>query len=79
RLPLPPELYLPRINSKGIEFGERAALDALLTSVDDAVRPSNSVKEASEDDAAIAVALARTGFAFWSRTTADTRAIALER
>ncbi|MDH8297460.1 aldehyde dehydrogenase family protein, partial [Klebsiella pneumoniae] len=27
----------------------------------------------------IAVALARTGFAFWSRTTADTRAIALER
>ncbi|HAP47757.1 MAG TPA: bifunctional proline dehydrogenase/L-glutamate gamma-semialdehyde dehydrogenase [Afipia sp.] len=79
RLPLPPELYLPRINSKGIEFGERAALDALLTSVDHAVRPSNSVKEASEDDAAIAVALARTGFAFWSRTTADTRAIALER
>ena len=79
RLPPPRDLYLPRINSKGIEFGERAALDALLTSVDGAVIPSGNVKDAAEKDAAIAVALARTGFAFWSRTSADTRATAFER
>lgn len=80
RLPLPDELYLPRINSKGIEFGERAALGALLASVDGAVTPPGNVRDASEKDTtAIAVALARTGFAFWSRTSADIRATALER
>lgn len=51
RLPPPRDLYLPRINSKGIEFGERAALDALLTSVDGAVIPSGNVKDAAEKDA----------------------------
>ncbi|WP_024577016.1 MULTISPECIES: bifunctional proline dehydrogenase/L-glutamate gamma-semialdehyde dehydrogenase PutA [unclassified Afipia] len=79
RLPLPHDLYLPRINSNGIEFGERAALSALLISVDGAAPPAGTNKDATENDAAVAVALARTGFAFWSRTTADTRATALER
>ncbi|MBQ8104985.1 MAG: bifunctional proline dehydrogenase/L-glutamate gamma-semialdehyde dehydrogenase PutA [Afipia sp.] len=79
RLPLPHDLYLPRINSNGIEFGERAALSALLISVDGAAIPAGTNKDATENDAAVAVALARTGFAFWSRTTADTRATALER
>jgi RHH-type proline utilization regulon transcriptional repressor/proline dehydrogenase/delta 1-pyrroline-5-carboxylate dehydrogenase len=79
RLPLPRELYLPRINSRGVEFGERAALDALLTSVGGSVAPSNNIDDATEKNATVAVALARTGFAFWSRTSADTRATALER
>ncbi len=77
-LPLPRDLHPPRINSHGIEFGDRAALDTLLQSVD-TIEPSPAVKEATENDAAIAVALARTGFAFWSRTPAETRALALER
>ncbi|CAN5391165.1 bifunctional proline dehydrogenase/L-glutamate gamma-semialdehyde dehydrogenase PutA [soil metagenome] len=77
-LPLPRELYLPRVNSRGIEFGDRKALDGLQQSITDAVKPSNNIKTAN-DDAAIAVALARTGFAFWSRTPAETRAAMLER
>jgi RHH-type proline utilization regulon transcriptional repressor/proline dehydrogenase/delta 1-pyrroline-5-carboxylate dehydrogenase len=78
-LPLPDDLYLPRINSRGTEFGDRAALDALLQSVSDAGRPLSVVEEATENDVAVAAALARTGFAFWSRTPVDTRAAALER
>jgi RHH-type proline utilization regulon transcriptional repressor/proline dehydrogenase/delta 1-pyrroline-5-carboxylate dehydrogenase len=78
-LPLPRDLYLPRVNSCGIEFGDRAAFDGLLQSVTAVAAPSNEIKSATESDAAIAVALARTGFAFWSRTPADTRATALER
>ncbi|CAN5436246.1 bifunctional proline dehydrogenase/L-glutamate gamma-semialdehyde dehydrogenase PutA [soil metagenome] len=79
RLPLSHDLYLPRINSRGVEFGSRVALDRLLTTVGDEVLPTAAVSNATDKDAAIAVALARTGFAFWSRTTAETRATALER
>ena len=79
KLPLPQDLYLPRVNSRGIEFGDRTALSGLLRSVADAMPPSADVKAATENDAAIAVALARTGFAFWSRTPVETRATALER
>lgn len=78
-LPLPRELYLPRINSRGIEFGDRAALDDLLRSVAAEVCSPEAVTNATEKDAAIAVALARTGFAFWSRTSTDARALMLER
>ncbi|MBB5052463.1 RHH-type proline utilization regulon transcriptional repressor/proline dehydrogenase/delta 1-pyrroline-5-carboxylate dehydrogenase [Afipia massiliensis] len=79
RLPLPRELYLPRINSRGIEFGDRMALDSLLQAVDSEVLPAAAVTNATENDAAIAVALVRAGFTFWSRTSAETRATALER
>ncbi|HEX7791111.1 MAG TPA: bifunctional proline dehydrogenase/L-glutamate gamma-semialdehyde dehydrogenase PutA [Afipia sp.] len=78
-LPLPRDLYLPRINSRGVEFGDRAALDRLLTAINSEALPTAAVSNATEKEAAIAAALARTGFAFWSRTTADTRATALER
>jgi RHH-type proline utilization regulon transcriptional repressor/proline dehydrogenase/delta 1-pyrroline-5-carboxylate dehydrogenase len=78
-LPLPRDLYLPRINSGGVEFGDRAALDGLLRSVADAIKPSEDIKNATETEAAIAIGLARTGFAFWSRTPAQMRATALER
>ncbi|MES2602619.1 MAG: bifunctional proline dehydrogenase/L-glutamate gamma-semialdehyde dehydrogenase PutA [Pseudomonadota bacterium] len=79
RLPLPRELYLPRINSRGVEFGDRMALDNLLKAVGGEALPTAAVSNATEKDAAIAAALARTGFAFWSRTSAETRATALER
>ena len=79
RLPLPRELYLPRLNSYGIEFGDRVALDLLLKAVAGEILPTAAVNIATEKDAAVAAALARTGFAFWSRTSAETRAAALER
>jgi len=79
RLPLPRELYLPRLNSCGIEFGDRVALDLLLKAVAGEILPTAAVNIATEKDAAVAAALARTGFAFWSRTSAETRAAALER
>jgi len=79
RLPLPCDLYLPRINSRGVEFGDRAALDDLLAATHRGIPTKADVKNATAKDAAMAVALARTGFAFWSQTPADTRATALER
>ncbi|MES2750777.1 MAG: bifunctional proline dehydrogenase/L-glutamate gamma-semialdehyde dehydrogenase PutA [Pseudomonadota bacterium] len=81
RLPLPRDLYLPRINSRGIEFGDRAALDELLNAVakEASSTPDAIVKDANPDDAAKAVAAARAGFDAWSRTPAETRATALER
>ncbi len=50
----------------------------MLQSID-SIESSPAVREATENEAAIAAALARTGFAFWSRTPAETRALALER
>jgi RHH-type proline utilization regulon transcriptional repressor/proline dehydrogenase/delta 1-pyrroline-5-carboxylate dehydrogenase len=79
RLPLPRELYLPRINSCGVEYGDRTSLDDLLTSIRNEPLPSGNVIAASETEAAAAVTGARAGFAVWSRTSADTRATALER
>ncbi len=79
RLPLPRDMYLPRINSRGIEFGDRAAVDDLLAATHRGIPTKADVKNATAKDAAMAVALARTGFAFWSQTPADTRATALER
>ncbi|MGD9836503.1 MAG: bifunctional proline dehydrogenase/L-glutamate gamma-semialdehyde dehydrogenase PutA [Afipia sp.] len=79
RLPLPRDMYLPRINSRGVEFGDRAALDDLRAAIHGQSAPQAQARTATAEQAAIAVALARTGFAFWSRTAADTRANALER
>ncbi|MBB5049721.1 RHH-type proline utilization regulon transcriptional repressor/proline dehydrogenase/delta 1-pyrroline-5-carboxylate dehydrogenase [Rhodopseudomonas rhenobacensis] len=33
KIPLPRDLYLPRLNSQGFEFGDRVALDALLSEI----------------------------------------------
>lgn len=79
RLPRPRDMYLPRINSRGVEFGDRTALDDLLAAIRKEPSPSVNVQMTTAKDAGMTVALARTGFAFWSRTTADTRALALER
>ncbi|WP_424628285.1 bifunctional proline dehydrogenase/L-glutamate gamma-semialdehyde dehydrogenase PutA [Bradyrhizobium sp. SYSU BS000235] len=79
-LPRPRDLYLPRINSRGIEFGDRNACDALLQSVarEAASLPAKSSIHSSDDPAKAMVA-ARSGFTAWSRTPAEVRAAALER
>lgn len=80
KIPLPGDLFAPeRHNSGGIEFGERAALDRLLTDVKAATPDLNLVPDASPEQANAAIAAARAGFAAWSRTPAATRAAALEQ
>lgn len=79
RLPLPRDMYLPRINSPGVEFGDRTSFEGLLEAIRREQLPSDDVKTARVHDAEMAVALARTGFTFWSTTPADARASALER
>ncbi|WP_027582644.1 bifunctional proline dehydrogenase/L-glutamate gamma-semialdehyde dehydrogenase PutA [Bradyrhizobium sp. Ai1a-2] len=79
-IPLPQDLYRPeRQNSRGIEFGERAALNALLTAIDAETVPTAASSEATPEQANAAVAAARSGFVPWSRTPAETRAKMLER
>jgi len=80
-IPLPHDLYRPqRVNSRGIEFGEGAALDRLVADV--VAEPSHAVgsmNDATSAEANAAVSAARKGFTSWSRTPAETRALALER
>ncbi|WP_027547146.1 bifunctional proline dehydrogenase/L-glutamate gamma-semialdehyde dehydrogenase PutA [Bradyrhizobium sp. WSM2254] len=80
RIPLPCDLFAPeRRNSRGVEFGARAALDQLLTDVKAAAADPKPIADATPDQANAAVAAARAGFAAWSRTPAGTRAAALEQ
>ena len=80
KIPLPGDLFAPeRHNSGGIEFGERAALDRLLTEVKAETTDLKPVTDATPEQAGAAIAAARAGFAAWSRTPAATRAAALEQ
>jgi RHH-type proline utilization regulon transcriptional repressor/proline dehydrogenase/delta 1-pyrroline-5-carboxylate dehydrogenase len=80
-IPLPRDLYRPqRLNSRGIEFGERAALGKLVSAVAAETTPAaGSITGATPEDANAAIAAAREGFQNWSRTPAETRAEILER
>ncbi|MCA6109521.1 bifunctional proline dehydrogenase/L-glutamate gamma-semialdehyde dehydrogenase PutA [Bradyrhizobium cenepequi] len=79
-IPLPPDLYRPeRQNSRGIEFGDRTALNALLAAITAETVPTAASREATPEQANAAVATARNGFGRWSRTPAETRAKILER
>jgi RHH-type proline utilization regulon transcriptional repressor/proline dehydrogenase/delta 1-pyrroline-5-carboxylate dehydrogenase len=80
KIPLPRDLYRPgRINSRGIEFGDRAALTSLVSEVA-ADRPCVSdIVDATPEAANDAVMAARAGFKDWDRTPAETRAQILER
>src|SRR5579859_6520932 len=80
-IPLPRDLLLPqRINSRGIEFGERAALDKLLSAIAaETVPHAGSVTDATPAQAHAAVAAARAGFQSWSSTPANVRAARLEK
>jgi RHH-type proline utilization regulon transcriptional repressor/proline dehydrogenase/delta 1-pyrroline-5-carboxylate dehydrogenase len=77
---LPRDLYQPqRQNSLGTEFGERAALNDLLSAVA-ASRPNvGTVVEATPEAASDAVVAAGAGFKSWSRTPAATRAEILDK
>ncbi|WMT73744.1 bifunctional proline dehydrogenase/L-glutamate gamma-semialdehyde dehydrogenase PutA [Bradyrhizobium sp. Ash2021] len=80
-IPLPRDLFSPqRENSRGIEFGEQAALGQLISAVAVEAAPATaSIVAATPADANAAIAAARAGFRAWSRTPADTRAKILER
>ena len=80
KIPLPRELLPQRLNSRGVEFGERAALRKLVADIAHARVPAKgSVADASPADAARAIAAARTGFPAWSATPATERAAMLEK
>jgi len=80
-IPLPRDLYGPqRQNSRGIEFGERAALQQLVSAISAASLPAaGSIADAAETEANAAISTARDGFKDWSRTPAGTRAATLEK
>jgi RHH-type transcriptional regulator, proline utilization regulon repressor / proline dehydrogenase / delta 1-pyrroline-5-carboxylate dehydrogenase len=76
----PGDLYQPqRENSRGIEFGERAALRSLLAAVAASQPDGSDLVEADPQAAGDAIMAARAGFASWSRTPVSVRAKALER
>jgi RHH-type proline utilization regulon transcriptional repressor/proline dehydrogenase/delta 1-pyrroline-5-carboxylate dehydrogenase len=79
-IPLPRDLFQPdRVNSRGIEFGDRAALNALVAAVA-ASRPHvGDIADATPEIASNAVIAARSGFRSWSKTPAEARASILER
>jgi RHH-type transcriptional regulator, proline utilization regulon repressor / proline dehydrogenase / delta 1-pyrroline-5-carboxylate dehydrogenase len=81
KIPAPHDLYRPqRVNSRGIEFGERAALDALFSTVAKEVTPAAaSITDGTPQQANAAVEAARAGFANWSATPARIRAEALDK
>jgi RHH-type proline utilization regulon transcriptional repressor/proline dehydrogenase/delta 1-pyrroline-5-carboxylate dehydrogenase len=80
KIPLPRDLFAPeRRNSRGIEFGERAALDHLLADIAAEATDLRPVADATPEQASAAAAAAREGFAAWSRTSAATRAAILEQ
>jgi RHH-type transcriptional regulator, proline utilization regulon repressor / proline dehydrogenase / delta 1-pyrroline-5-carboxylate dehydrogenase len=80
-IPLPRDLLLPqRSNSRGIEFGERSALDKLVTAIAaEKVPAAGSVPDATAAETEAAVAAALGGFRRWSATPAPQRAAALEK
>jgi RHH-type proline utilization regulon transcriptional repressor/proline dehydrogenase/delta 1-pyrroline-5-carboxylate dehydrogenase len=79
-IPLPRDLFSPqRENSRGIEFGERAALSKLIATISAETAPAGHIVEATPTEAHAAIAAARAGFKGWSRTPAATRAKILER
>ncbi|MFB6415182.1 MULTISPECIES: bifunctional proline dehydrogenase/L-glutamate gamma-semialdehyde dehydrogenase PutA [Bradyrhizobium] len=80
RIPLPGDLFAPeRRNSRGVEFGERAALGQLLADVKAEAANLEPIADTTPDQANAAVTAARAGFAAWSRTPAAMRAAALEQ
>jgi RHH-type transcriptional regulator, proline utilization regulon repressor / proline dehydrogenase / delta 1-pyrroline-5-carboxylate dehydrogenase len=80
KIPLPPDLYRPqRRNSRGIEFGERAALSGLVSAVAASKTSVEEIVEVNPETIGDIVTAARAGFTSWSRTPAATRAEILEQ
>jgi RHH-type proline utilization regulon transcriptional repressor/proline dehydrogenase/delta 1-pyrroline-5-carboxylate dehydrogenase len=79
-IPLPHDLYRPRrANSRGIEFGERAALNDLVSTVAASDPDAGDIIDVGPEAANDLVMAARAGFKSWSRTPAETRAEMLEK
>jgi RHH-type proline utilization regulon transcriptional repressor/proline dehydrogenase/delta 1-pyrroline-5-carboxylate dehydrogenase len=78
KIPLPGDLYAPsRKNSAGVEFGDRAALSALLNEIElGAARVSRPLPSAVPQ---AAISAAQLGFAEWAAIPVETRAAILER
>jgi RHH-type proline utilization regulon transcriptional repressor/proline dehydrogenase/delta 1-pyrroline-5-carboxylate dehydrogenase len=77
---LPRDLYQPdRTNSRGIEFGDRAALGNLVAAVAAADPHAGEFMAANPEAASHAVVAARAGFKDWDRRPAQMRAQILER
>ena len=75
RLSRPRDLYGPgRLNSRGVEFGDRAGLATLVAEIDRAPGAALAIGSAER-----AVAAAKAGFAGWDRTPAEERGRSLER
>ncbi|MCG6207866.1 bifunctional proline dehydrogenase/L-glutamate gamma-semialdehyde dehydrogenase PutA [Rhodopseudomonas sp. HC1] len=80
QIAMPRDLYRPlRSNSRGVEFGDRAALQTLCGEIDAARRPLPALSPAIPQQVAGAIAAARDGFESWSSTPAEIRAAVLER
>lgn len=79
-IPLPRDLFSPqRPNSRGLEFGERAALNQLVAEVAaTTLPPAGSITDATPAAANAAISAARNGFKVWGRMPAATRARILE-
>jgi RHH-type proline utilization regulon transcriptional repressor/proline dehydrogenase/delta 1-pyrroline-5-carboxylate dehydrogenase len=77
---LPGDLYRPqRANSRGIEFGDRAALGELVSAIAAETTPAaGSIVDATPAEANAAISAAREGFEGWSRTPAHRRASILD-
>jgi RHH-type proline utilization regulon transcriptional repressor/proline dehydrogenase/delta 1-pyrroline-5-carboxylate dehydrogenase len=77
-IPLPRDLYKPaRLNSAGVEFGDRAALDALV--VEAKREAPRALPAVPPGDPQAAMAAAAAGFAEWSVLPLERRAGILER
>lgn len=79
RLRPPAELFAPRRNSRGVEFGDAAALAALLAERDAATPLPPPPAEPDAAAAARAVEAAHTAFVTWNATPASARAAVLYR
>jgi len=80
KIPLPHDLYQPdRTNSRGIEFGDRTALNALVAAVAASRPRAGDILDATPEIAGKAVVAAHSGFGSWNETPAETRASTLER
>src|ERR1700730_11555782 len=77
---LPRDLYQPRrLNSRGIEFGERAALSDLVSAIAASSPDGGGTIDADPQAARDAVMAARAGFKSWSRTPPQRRAEILDQ
>jgi RHH-type proline utilization regulon transcriptional repressor/proline dehydrogenase/delta 1-pyrroline-5-carboxylate dehydrogenase len=77
-IPLPRDLYRPaRLNSTGVEFGDRVALNALIDEVKRGASKPSAATPPSDPGAAMAAAAA--GFPAWNATPVGRRADILER